>query len=170
VTASATTRPLQYVLQALCYGAFVAFVGYFSTSPAYRVLAPDRAMVRLSLQHAGERKEACRERTPEELAKLAPNMRAATVCPRERAPVVVQVEMDGQTLFDVIAPPSGLARDGASIVYRRAAIPAGQHRFVARLKDSVAGPFRVEERTVDLRPGRVLVLDFAAGGGWIFRS
>src|SRR5262245_7174744 len=126
---------LSYPLQAVCYAAFVAVVGYFSTSPAYVHLPPGEALVKLSLQHAGQRKAACRERTPEELAKLAPNMRAAQVCERERAPVAVEVEMDGTLLFAVVAPPTGFARDGASTVYRRAAVPAGTHRFVAKMKD-----------------------------------
>ena len=161
-----------YALQAVCYAAFMAVVGYFSTSPPYVHLPEGKALVKLSIQHAGQRKEACCERTPEELAKLAPNMRSATLCPRERAPVTVEVEVDGKPLFAVTAPPSGFARDGASSIYRRVAVPAGSHRFVARMRDSAAGEFTfVADRTVDLQAGRVLVLDFDANrGGWIFRT
>jgi hypothetical protein len=166
------SRPLSYALQAVCYAAFVAVVGYFATSPPYVHLPAGEALVKLSFQHAGERKEACHERTPEELAKLAPNMRAASVCPRERVPVEVEVEMDGKPLFAVVAPPSGLGRDLASTVYRRVAVPAGTHRVVARLKDAPAGGFGyTAERTVDLAPGRVLVIDFdKKDGGFVFRS
>src|SRR5512139_1320136 len=148
------TRPwLSYPLQAVCYGAFMAVVGYFATSPAYVHLPADEALVKLSFQHAGQRKEACRERSAEELAKLAPNMRVAQVCPRERSPVAVEIEMDGKPLFSVVAPPSGLSRDGASTVYRRIAIPAGAHRFVAKMKDSVDGDFNaVADRAIDLAP------------------
>jgi hypothetical protein len=160
-----------YTLQALCYAAFIAVVGYFATLPPYEHLPPGVALVKLSFQHAGARKEACRERTPEELAKLAPNMRAASVCPRERVPLAVEVDMDGKPLFALTAPPSGLARDGSASVYRRAAVGAGTHRFTARMKDSASAGFGyVGERTVDLAPGRVLVIDFdAKGGGWVFR-
>ncbi len=163
---------LSYMLQAVCYAAFIAVVGYFATSPPYVHLPAGEALVKLSFQHAGERKEACHERTPEELAKLAPNMRAASVCPRERSPVQVEIEMDGKSLFAVVAKPTGLARDGASTVYRRIAVPAGSHRVVAKMKDTVTGDFRyVGERTVDLAPGRVLVIDFnAKEGGWVFRG
>lgn len=165
-------KVLSYALQAVCYAAFVAVVGYFSTSPPYVHLPPGEAVLKLSFQHAGERKEACRERTPEELAKLAPNMRATSVCPRERAPVAVEVALDGKPLFSVVAPPSGLAKDGASTVYRRVAVPAGTHRVVAKMKDTAGGDFRfVAEKTVDLPPGRVLVIDFdAKEGGWVFRG
>jgi hypothetical protein len=163
---------LSYLLQAVCYAAFVGVVGYFATSPPYVHLPAGEALVKLSFQHAGERKEACHERTPEELAKLAPNMRAASVCPRERSPVEVEVEMDGKPLFAMVAKPTGLAKDGASTVYRRIAVPAGSHRIVARMKDTIAGGFRyVGERTVDLASGRVLVIDFdAKEGGWVFRG
>ncbi len=167
-----TGKWLNYPLQAVCYAAFMAVVGYFSTSPPYVHVPADKALVKLSIQHAGQRKEECRERTPEELAKLAPNMRAATVCPRERAPVAVEVEVDGKPLFAATAPPSGFAKDGASSIYRRVTVPAGSHRVVARLRDKATGDFNfVEDRTVELKPGRVLVLDFDANrGGWIFRT
>ena len=163
---------VSYPLQAVCYAAFIAVVGYFSASPRYSHLPDGQALVKLSFQHAGERKEACRERTPEELAKLAPNMRAASVCPRERADVEVAIELDGKPLFALVAPPSGLSRDGASTVYRRVAVPAGSHRVVAKLKDASAGGYGyVAEKTIDLAPGRVLVIDFdKKEGGWIFRG
>jgi hypothetical protein len=162
----------KYALQAVAYFAFVAFVGYFSTSPSYEPLPPGQAVIKLSLRHSGHPKEPCHERTPEELAKLAPNMRAASVCPRERANVVVDVAMDGQPLFAVVAPPTGLSRDGASTVYRRIAVPAGEHRFTARLADTADGKFgETAERTVNLKPGRVLVIDFdAKSGGFLFRA
>lgn len=165
-------RWFSYPLQAVCYAAFIAVVGYFATSPPYTHLPEGEALVKLSVIHAGQRKEECRERSPEELAKLAPNMRAATVCPRERAPVAIRIDMDGKPLFDVVAPPTGWSRDGASTIYRRAAVPAGAHRFTARMKDTVQGEFgHVREQDVDLAPGRVLVIDFdAKAGGWIFRG
>jgi hypothetical protein len=161
-----------YPLQAVCYAAFVGAVGYFSTSPAYVHLAAGKAVVKLSFQHAGQRKTPCRERTAEELAKLAPNMRAAQMCERERAPVTVSVDMDGAPLFSMVAPPTGLARDGASTVYRRVAVPAGAHRFVARLEDSMEGKTAfVAERTIELGAGRILVIDFdPKEGGWLFRG
>jgi hypothetical protein len=160
-----------YPAQAVLYAAFAAVIGYLSTSPRYQHLAPGQALVKLSLTHAGERKEACRERTPEELAKLAPNMRAQTVCPRERAPVAIEVTVDGAALMSVVAAPSGLAKDGPSTVYRRIAIAAGPHRFTARLADAPDGTFRYTgDATIDLAPGHVLVIDFDPAGGFVFRT
>jgi hypothetical protein len=163
---------LRYLAQALLYAAFVAAIGYFSSAPPYMHLRPDEALLKLSFSHAGARKEPCRERTPEELAKLAPNMRAQTVCPRERVPVTVEIVLDGAPLFRVVARPSGLAKDGASTVYRRVTVPAGTHRIVARLADTADGEFNhVGDTTVDLAPGHVLVIDFdAAAGGFVFRG
>ncbi|MCC6193899.1 MAG: hypothetical protein IT518_05460, partial [Burkholderiales bacterium] len=48
--------------------------------------------------------------------------------------------------------------------------PAGEHRFTARLADTQGGTFSPPaERTVTLKPGRVLVLDFdAQSGGFVF--
>lgn len=161
-------RPLAWGLQAVLYGAFAAFLGYFSTSPAFAPLPPDHALIRLSLNHAGQRKFECRKRTPEELAKLAPNMRAAEDCPRERAPVRVLVELDGRSVADIVARPAGLSRDGASVAYRRIPVPAGTHRLRVALADDAAGTFdRVREEAVSLPPGRVLVIDFEPGKGGI---
>jgi len=162
---------LRYGAQALLYAAFVAVIGYLSTSPAYQHLAPGEALLKLSLTHAGARKEACRQRSAEELAKLAPNMRAQSVCPRERVPVTVEVTLDDAPLFRVVAPPSGFSKDGASTIYRRIPVAAGRHRIGARLADNPAGEFTfAHAATVDLAPGRVIVIDFdPAQGGFVFR-
>jgi hypothetical protein len=172
MSAQPINKWISYPLQAVCYAAFMAVVGYFATSPAYVHLPPGQALVKLSFQHAGQRKEACRERSAEELAKLAPNMRAASVCARERAPVEVEIEMDGKPLFAVVAPPTGLSRDGASTVYRRVEVPAGAHSFVVKMKDTATGGFGfVKDHRIDLEAGRVLVIDFdAKEGGWVFRG
>ena len=160
------------LLQIPAYAAFAAFVGYFPSAPAYRHLEPDRAVVKLSFSHAGERKVACRTRTAEELAKLAPNMRAQLDCPRERSNVRVQIEMDGKAIYEIDTPPAGLRRDLPSTVYRRLEVPAGKHTIRAQMADTADGAFRHRgEATVDLAPGRVLVIDFVAGkGGFLFIS
>lgn len=161
---------LRYLAQALLYVPLMAIIGYFSTSPAYHHLAPGQALIRLSISHAAQRKAECRERTPEELAKLSPNMRTPLDCPRERAPVTVELDLDGQRVVQAVALPSGLTRDGASTIYRRLPVAAGTHHIVARLKDHVGGDFNyVREAELELRPGRVLVIDFhAAKGGFEF--
>ena len=158
------------LLQVMAYAAFAAFIGYFSTSPAYHHLAPGRAVVKISLVHAGDRRQACRERSADELAKLAPNMRAALDCPRERSDVRVEVEMDGQVIERAQARASGLRHDLPSSIYRRVEVPAGRHAFTARLADDPSGQFRHQKSaTVDLAAGHVLVIDYVASqGGFLF--
>jgi hypothetical protein len=163
--------PVRYAFQGVLYAAFVAFVGYFASAPRYEHLTPDEALVRLSLSHGAQNKEPCRKRTPAELAKLPPNMRAPLDCPRERAPVVVELEMDGKLVYRVVAPPAGLARDGASTVYRRLTVKAGRHDFRVRLSDNAKGEFNyAAERSIELAPGKALLIDFSAReGGFVFR-
>ena len=164
-------RILRFAAQLALYVPLMALIGYFSTQPRFSVLGEGEALVRLSFIHAAERKAPCRTRTPEELAKLPPNMRAAQDCPRERAPVLVELEVDGTVVLRREVPPSGLKRDGNATVYHRFSLPAGKHRVVARLRDRASGDFNyTKEETVDLAPGRVLLIDFvAARGGFVFR-
>ena len=166
-------KPLQYLGQGLFYFLFVGVIGYFSTSPAYTHLPPDETLIKLSFSHAGQHKGACRERTPEELAKLPQYQRkVTTVCPRERSDVVVELEMDGQQLYHVILKPVGFLHSGNSNIYRRITVKAGLHTLKARLRDHDGDNFNyVHEETVNLAPGRIMVIDFkAATGGFIFRN
>lgn len=170
--ATPVNRIVSWTGQLIGYAAFCAVLAYFATRPAYEPLPPGTALVKVSLQHAGQRKEACHERTAEELAKLAPNMRAASVCPRERVPVAIEIVLDGRTIVSEAVPPSGFAKDGSSTLYRRIEVPAGEHTVVAKLGDSpVPGFAHVKEATVTLAPGAILLIDFdAKGAGWVFRS
>jgi hypothetical protein len=148
----------------------MAILAYFSTEPRFSMVAPDEALVRVSFIHATQRREACRERSAEELAKLAPNMRAAQDCPRERSPLLVELELDGKLVLRREVQPSGLRHDGNVAVYERMALPAGRHRIVARLRDRAQGEFNyAKDETLELAGGRVLIIDFnAARGGFEF--
>lgn len=161
----------RWPIQALFYAAFAAAIGYFSQAPSLRLLPEGEALVRLSLIHAAQLRSPCRERTPEELAKLPPNMRATSECPRERSLLRVEVEMDGTVIHSVTAAPSGLSRDGAATVYRKTTVPAGRHVFRARLADGPDGTFGHQvERTLDLVAGQALLIDYVpAQGGFVFR-
>ena len=163
---------LRYAGQAVAYAAFAVFVGYFATFPRYQHLQPDEGLLRLSFKHAGQPIGACRQRTPEELAKLPPQLRAQVDCPRERSPVHVRVEFDGRALYDETFPPAGLRRDGAASGYRRLPIAAGRHDVKVAFNDDVkVKGFNYErEATVDVKPGQVILIDFAPEkGGVIIR-
>lgn len=161
---------LRYALQGLAYAAFAATIGYFSTSPQYRQRADNDAILKLSFSHSAQLQHACRERSNDELAKISPHMRNKLDCPRERAVVRVELDMDGKPLFQISTPPGGLHRDGAATVYRRLAIPAGAHQFKARMAD---GPDSIinfsKEVSLNLAPGQVLIVDFLpSSGGFVF--
>lgn len=155
--------------QVVLYGLFALFIGVFSHWPIYRHLPPDTALVKLSLVHAGKPVGDCRVLTAEELARLPPNMRAATNCPRERSPVTVELDIDGRTVARAVAQPSGLSRDGASAIYQRLPVPAGERLIQVRLRDDVRrqGYTHTLERRVTLAPAQVLVIDFDAEKGGI---
>ena len=165
-------KALRLLAQLALYAPLMAILGYFSTEPRFSAVAPDQALVRVSFIHATQRKQACRERSAEELAKLAPNMRAAQDCPRERSPLLVEIELDGKVVLQREVQPSGLRRDGNVAVYQRLALPAGRHRIVARLRDRAEGAFNFAgEQTVELAGGGVLIIDFnAQRGGFVFRT
>lgn len=164
------SNPTRYALQALAYAAFAAVIGYFSTAPVYRQLGDNEAVLKLSFSHSGQLKFVCHERDPAELAKLQPNMRNKMDCPRERATVRVELDMDGQALYRVSTAPLGLKKDGAATVYRRLSIPAGMHHFSARLADGPDGAINyAKETSVNLAPGQVIIVDFLTGsGGFVF--
>ncbi len=162
----------RYAGQAAFYGLFIAFIGYFSASPAYQHFSSEQALIKLSLSHAGQPKEPCRERSAEELAQLPPNMRIARACARERSPVAVEFALDGEVVYAAALEPAGLRRDGNSTLYRRQPVAAGPHRISVRLKDHVGlSDFNyTREAEVVLAPGQVFVVDFdARHGGFVFK-
>jgi hypothetical protein len=155
--------------QAVLYALFGAAIGFFSTHPRYRHLPDDQALLKLSFSHPGQLKAECRKRTPEELAKLPPNMRNPLDCSRERSPVTVELALDGSVIARRVVPPAGVSKDGPSTVYARFAVPAGEHRLTVKLNDSVRAPgfnFTHDEQ-VRLAPGQIVVVDFNPEKGGI---
>ena len=151
-----------WIGQALLYGLFALVIGVFSSWPPYRALGSDQSLIKLSFSHTGQPVSDCKAQTPEELAKLPPNMRAPVRCPRERSSIVVELDIDGAPAVRHTARPSGLSKDGASSVYQRLQVAAGSHRVAVRMKDDVrsTGFAHVREETVSLKPAQILVIDF----------
>jgi len=158
-----------WVLQGALYFVFLVVVGVLSDTPSYTFLQPGKAVIRLSLSHPGERKQECRRRSRDELAKLPPNMRAPTQCPRERWPIRVMLELDGRELYSASADPVGLSNDGASSFYRNFQVSAGRHRITMRLNDSGGKkPDKTIEREIDISPAQILVAGFDARADAVF--
>ena len=164
-------RVLQTIGQAIAYALFAVVIGYFATQPAYTYLDPGKAQIKLSFGHAGEHITECRQLTQEELNKLAPNMRRPMDCPRGRLPVLIELELDGELLYSAELPPSGLAGDGVSTAYKKFAVDPGQHRLVARLRDSNRSEGFDHEKAAEitLLPQQNFVIDFhPSKGGFLF--
>jgi hypothetical protein len=152
---------MKIVVQCIAYAVFAATVGVLSVWPGYEWLPPQQAVVSLTISHAGQRIGECRKLTQEALNELPPNMRQPSDCPRERHPVTVELRADGDLLYRVTEPASGLWSDGKATVYRRLQIPAGEHEFFVGMNDSGGAEFDFE-LAVDqhLVPGQNLVIDF----------
>ena len=163
-------NPLRLAGQAVVYAGFAVLIGYFASAPAYRYFNGRDAVLSVSFSHGAQRKGDCHKRTREELQKLAPNMRKPVSCPRERLPLVVELELDGKPLYTASLPPTGLSKDGPSHLYKKFVIPTGHHTLVARLRDSNrAEGFDYDARfDIDLAPAQNLALDFRRDiGGFV---
>lgn len=162
-------RPLRLIGEFASYALFAAVVGYFSVAPAYSPIEPGNAVVTLSFVHSGQRLAECRERTPEELARLPPNMRAPMDCSRERSPVEVRFVVDDEVRYERSLTPSGLSRDGNSYVYAKIDIPAGRHKIGLTLDDDIHRASGAYEYSgmVDLQPYQILVIDFNQNAGFV---
>ena len=162
---------LRYAGQAIAYAAFVALIAFFATAPVYFPVGPDAAMLKLSFIHVGQRKVECRTMSPEEIARLPPNMRLTLDCPRERLPLLVELELDGALLLRRELTASGLSHDRASNIYQKFVIAPGHHVVTARLRDSARthGFDYTRSTEVELKPRQNFVVDFnAAAGGFSF--
>lgn len=174
-------NPLRGLGQVIAYGAFAAFVGYFAAAPAWQAADASKAEIKFSFTHAGARLAECRRYTPEELAKIAPNMRRTLDCQRERVPVEVELEVDGEKLLRASLPPTGLWKDGPAVLYRRFPMAGGPHRVTLRLRDDLPGRgpasrwtgewTTVRSAEIVLAPRQNFTIDYRADlGGFLLRA
>ena len=159
-------------------GQFVVILVLFASAaalsnwPRYDQVSRGSGVVMLSFVHGADRKGECRRLTPEEIAKLPPNMRRVQDCPRERRVVYVELDVDGRNAYRADLRPTGIAGDGPSRVYQRFVLPAGRHDLAVRMRDTArAEGFDHEGRErVDLAPDQMLVIDYRPeSGSFIFR-
>lgn len=150
--------------------ALLAAVAHFANWPPYHQIPAQSAVLKLSFTHGSNRQAECRRRTPEELAKLPPNMRKPLECPRTRGSVYVELDVDGHTIYRASLLPSGLSGDGPSRVYQRFVVPAGAHTVAVRMRDTARaeGFDHVKSGEVVLAAGDNFVVDFHAGS-FVFR-
>jgi hypothetical protein len=147
-------------------------LGYFATRPPYQYGDAGRASVKVSLSHAANRVKPCVQLTQEEIAELAANMRRTETCERQRLPLFLELDIDGETQLSLRAKPSGLWSDGPASIYERFEVAPGVHTIVAKLRDSARteGWDYVGKETVELQPGRYFTITFKPEtGGFNFR-
>ncbi len=160
------------LLQVSLYAVFTIVVGYFSIAPSYRYAGEDTATVKLSLSHAADRVEACVKLTPQEINERAAAGQPINECGRERLPLTVELDIDGERVLQVTASPSGLWNDGPASVYERLVVAPGAHTITARLRDTARthGWDYEHSETVELAAGRYFTITFRAEtGGFGFR-
>ncbi|MBZ0129054.1 MAG: hypothetical protein K8F59_08045 [Rhodobacteraceae bacterium] len=138
---------------------------WLSARPSWQSLGAGDALIRLSFTQSGVRD--CRARTPEELAALPRNMRRDEICERRRAPVYVEMDIDGETVFARNLEPTGLSGTGPSRIYHRFEVPAGTYKLALRLRTDPAlqGYTNELEQTVTLVPGQSLAVDYQSEQG-----
>ena len=105
-----------------------------STLPYHTPHSPEPELV-VSFNHHGNI-VAPRKLTKEELDARQPQMRAQFNVARERVPVRLRVQVDGQTVHDQSYQAKGLSKDGPSIAVVRLPIASGSHVVQVELNDS----------------------------------
>lgn len=168
-TAMPGRRPRKLVLQIAAAIALAAGLGAmtfaFSDLP-YRTPHSSQPELVVSFNHSGAILEA-RKLTKEELDKRLPHMRAQVNVTRERVPVRLRVQVDGQTLLDQSYQPKGLSHDGPSMAVARLPMSSGPHEVRVELADT-ADPDQWTKQwseTVDFQESRnrVVLFDTKAG-------
>jgi hypothetical protein len=152
--------------------ALFASVVAFADWPRYRQTPHDTGLVVLTFVHGASRDAECRRLSPQEIARLPPNMRRTHECPRGRRPIYVELNVRDKTVYRAFLPPTGLAGDGPSRVYRRFVLPVGEHNISVRMRDTARSQGFDHERSelIKLGPDQMFAIDFRPnGGGFIFR-
>jgi hypothetical protein len=158
--------------QFIVIAALFAGVAWLSDRPTYRQIPQDSGIMMLTFVHGADRKGECRRLSPEEIAKMPPNMRRAQDCPRGRRPIYVELDIGGRNIYQASLPPTGLSGDGPSRVYQRFVMPAGKYDVAVRMRDTSRADGFDHERhgTVDFAPSQMFVIDYRPESGeFIFR-
>lgn len=160
------------LIQTLFYSVVGLGVIYFASAPPYHYFPEDQALLKMSFKHTGQRLEECQRLTPDEIAKLPANERKPMECERGRHPLVVEIVVDGETLYQETLAPSGLFGDGPAKVYYTLRVTLGPHLVTVRMNDSgQPGGYDFElTEMVEFEPREILVIDFAPeAGGFVFK-
>jgi hypothetical protein len=165
-------RALRLLGQFVVIAALFAGVAWLSDQPTYRQIPEGTGVMMLSFVHSADRRGECRRLSPEEIAKLPPNMRRVQDCPRVRRPIYVELDLDGRNVYRASLPPTGIAGDGPSRVYQRFVLPARKYDIAVRMRDTARAEGFDHERhdKIDFAPDQLFVIDYRPESGeFIFR-
>jgi hypothetical protein len=158
----------QFVVIATLFMAVAAFADW----PVYRQTPRETGIVMLSFVHGADHRAQCRRLSPEEIAKLAPNMRRVQDCPRGRRPIYVELDIGDKVAYRASLPPTGIAGDGPSRVYQRFVLPVGDYDLAVRMRDTarVEGFDYEKQQHIALAPDQMFVIDFRSEpAGFVFK-
>jgi len=99
-----------------------------------RFSAPDDGLLRLSWRIEGVTVEACRQRTPEELAELPVHMRNPQACIGGLAPYLLYLTVDGAILSEDTFHAAGARQDRPVFVLRDVPLAPGRHEVEVRFQ------------------------------------
>lgn len=165
-------RAVRLVGQFIVIAALFAAVAALSDWPSYGQIPKNSGVVMLTFVHGADRKGECRRLSPEEIARLPPNMRRVQDCPRGRRAIYVELDIDGRSVYRSELRPTGVAGDGPSRVYQRFVMPAGKHDVAVRMRDTprTDGFDHEASERVELAPDQMFVIDYRPErGSFIFR-
>lgn len=119
--------------------------------------------IRLSWRAVGQRLEACRAPTAEELAALPAHMRQTEICDARLAPFRLQVEIDERPVHDGAVQPEGARGDRPAYVREEFAVAPGPHRLWVRFAtelppDLPPVPAQELDAVVEVAAGRILLV------------
>lgn len=154
--------PVRWAAQLAALLVAAGAITALAAGPSVRLLAPNEAVITLSLTHAGKRIEDCKMPSAAAQEARQPNMRRAALCPRRRWPVTIDIDVDGRRAWSATAAPAGLWGDGASSVFHQFKLSAGARQVTIRMRDSGRGTGYdyATTRVARLSPGQNLVIGF----------
>jgi hypothetical protein len=154
-----------YLGQAVLYGLFFVPLAYLTSNPLHTQQEAGMATLKVAVRHAGKIVGECKPVDSEQYARMPANMKRPEICPRERSPLRLAVELDGEILYAEVVPAAGLHSDGVASVYMRFEVPAGKHRLRLGMNDDVAveGDTWEFDQEVTLAAAQVVVARFKEG-------
>jgi hypothetical protein len=112
------------------------------------------AVVRLSWRARGERVEACRRPSAEELAALPPHMRQTEICEGRVTPFLLRLSIDGGPAVVDTLHAAGAREDRPIYVFRELKLAPGEHEIALTFEKAGGGAAPVAAPEPRVRPER----------------